>query len=376
MVACWRPCLTAWEATGTCWHMLAVQPADGRDGATTMRAHVLVRPGRLELHEVPQPVPDADGIVVRVRAALTCGTDLKNFLRGHPKFPVPMFLGHEFAGDVAAVGARVRGVREGDAVMMAPTAPCGRCFYCARQQENLCPQVMETMVHGAYAEYVKVPGHVVNANLYPKPRLLAYEHAALLEPLACVLHAVAPLNVRADDTVVLIGAGAFSLLHLLLLRVRGVGRIVLLTRGAQRAALAERLGADVVITGGAEHARDALLDLTEGRGADVVIECTGQVAVWDLAPSLARSGGQVVLFGGCPSGSVMRVDTGRLHYDQISLMSPFHFTPRDVRSAYELLASSGLDAGAVISGSYPLEELTEAFARLQRGEGAKFAIIP
>ena len=356
--------------------MLAAQPANRRERATTMRAHVLVRPGLLELHEVPQPTPDAEGIVVRIRAALTCGTDLKNYLRGHPKFPVPMLLGHEFAGDVAAVGPRVRGVREGDPVMMAPTAPCGTCFYCLRQQENLCPQVMETMVHGAYAEYVKIPAHVVNTNLYRKPRTVPYEHAAMLEPLSCVWHAVEPLHLHAEDTVVLIGAGAFALLHLLLLRLRGVGRIVLITRGAQRAALAERLGADVVISGGVEHARDAVMDLTAGRGADVVIECTGQVAVWEMAPALARCGGQVVLFGGCPSGSVMRIDTGRLHYDQLTLLSPFHFTPRDVRSAYDLLASGTFDAGALISGSYRLDDLTEAFARLQRGEGAKFAIIP
>jgi L-iditol 2-dehydrogenase len=356
--------------------MLAVQPADRREQGITMRAHLLVRPGRLELHEVPRPEPDADGIVVRVRTALTCGTDLKTFLRGHPKWAVPMFLGHEFAGDVAAAGSLARGIREGDAVMMAPTAPCGHCFYCVREQENLCPQVMETMVHGAYAEYVKVPGHVVNTNLYTKPRGLSYQHAALLEPLACVLHAMAPLRLRADDTVVLVGAGAFALLHLLLLRARGVERLVLVTRGAQRAAAAKRLGADVVITGGAEHARDAVLEVTGGRGADLVIECTGQVAVWELAPALARPGGQVVLFGGCPSGSVIRVDTGRLHYDQVSVFSPFHFTPRDVRTSYELLAGAELDAGAVISGEYPLEGLTEAFARLQRGEGAKFAIIP
>lgn len=341
-----------------------------------MRAHVLVRPGLLELSEVSQPVPDVDDVVIRVRAALTCGTDLKNFLRGHPKFPVPMLLGHEFAGDIAAVGARVHGFREGDAVMLAPTAPCGTCFYCSREQENLCPQVMDTMVHGAYAEYVKVPGHIVKTNLYAKPAGLPYEQAALLEPLSCVLHAVEPLRLRPTDTVVLIGAGAFALLHLLVLRSRSAGQIVLVTRGAQRATLAKSIGADVVITGGAEHARDAVLDVTDGRGADVVVECTGQVAVWELAPALARPGGQVVLFGGCPSGSVMRVDTGRLHYDQISLLSPFHFTPRNVRAAYDLLASGTLNAGALISGSYPLDGLLEAFTRLQRGDGAKFAVIP
>src|SRR5262245_22066845 len=103
-----------------------------------MRGHVLVRPGSLELRELARPRPDPDGVVVRVRAALTCGTDLKAYLRGHPKFPMPTPFGHEFSGELAEVGSEVRGLREGDAVMAAPTAPCGACYFCQREQENLC----------------------------------------------------------------------------------------------------------------------------------------------------------------------------------------------------------------------------------------------
>jgi L-iditol 2-dehydrogenase len=352
------------------------QPVNGQERAAVMRAHLLVRPGVLELHEVPLPVPDPDSVVIRVRAALTCGTDLKTFLRGHPKFAMPMFFGHEFAGEVAMVGTRVKGVREGDEIMAAPTAPCGQCFHCLREQENLCPQVMPTMVHGAYAEYVNLPAHIVTTNLYPKPRGLAYAEAALLEPLACVLHALRPVRLRFDDTVVIVGAGAFALLHLLVLRNREVGRVIVVTRGVRRGAEAARLGADEVITGGAEQARDEVLALTAGRGGDVVIECTGQTTVWEAALGFARPGGQVVLFGGCPSGSVVRFDAGRLHYDQVTILSPFHFTPRDARGAYELLAGGGFNGAALVSGRYPLERLPEALARLQRGEGSKFAIIP
>ena len=119
-----------------------------------MRAYVLVRPGEIELRQIPRPTPGPDGVVVRIRAALTCGTDVKAFLRGHPKFPMPTRFGHEFAGELAAAGARVQGFHEGDAVMVVPTAPCGSCYYCDREQENLCPQVMENIVLGAYAEYI------------------------------------------------------------------------------------------------------------------------------------------------------------------------------------------------------------------------------
>lgn len=352
------------------------QPVHGQERSGVMRAHLLVRPGVLELHEVPLPVPDPDSVVLRVRAALTCGTDLKTFLRGHPKFAMPMFFGHEFAGEAALVGREVRGVREGDEIMAAPTAPCGHCFHCLREQENLCPHVMPTMVHGAYAEYVKLPAHIVNTNLFPKPRGLAYVEAALLEPLACVLHALRGVSIRPDDTVLIVGAGAFALLHLLVLRLRKIGRVIVVTRGVQRGLEAARLGADEVITGGAEGAHDQVLALTAGRGADVVIECTGQAAVWEAALGFVRPGGQVVLFGGCPSGSVVRFDAGRMHYDQVTIRSPFHFTPRDARRAYEVLAGGEFNGAALVSGRYPLERLPEALTRLQRGEGSKFAIIP
>jgi len=342
----------------------------------TMRGHVLVCPGTIELRDLPRPRPDPDGVVVRVRAALTCGTDLKAYLRGHPKFPMPTLFGHEFAGELAEVGREVRGLRPGDAVMAAPTAPCGTCYYCEREQENLCEQTMETMVMGAYAEYVKLPGAVVRTNLYAKPRSLSYVQAALLEPLACVLHGLARLRVRADDTVVLVGAGAIALLHLLVLRARGVERVVVVARNRTRAAQARALGASTVLPVAAEGALPAVLELTAGRGADVVVECTGQLSVWELAPRLARRGGQVVLFGGCPTNSVARFDTTRLHYDEVSLISPFHLTPRDVRAAYELLGSGTFDGTALVADEYPLERLSEALERQRRGEGAKFAIVP
>jgi L-iditol 2-dehydrogenase len=342
----------------------------------TMRGHVLTRPGELELRELPRPRPEPGGVVVRVRAALTCGTDLKTFLRGHPKFPMPMLFGHEFSGEIAELGREVRGLREGDAVMAAPTAPCGVCYYCGHEQENLCEQVMATMVHGAYAEFINLPASIVRTNLYAKPAGLSFTEAALMEPLACVLHGLSGVTVRPDDTVVLVGAGAIALLHLLVLRARGVERVVVVARSAARAAQAQALGAWATPAVDARQAVEPIRALTEGRGADVVIECTGQVAVWEAAPQLARRGGQVVLFGGCAAGSTVRFDTGRLHYDQVAISSPFHFTPRDVRAAYALLGAGDFGGDALVAGTYPLEGLGDALARQQRGEGAKFAIVP
>lgn len=344
-------------------------------GRATMRGHVLVRPGHIELRELPLPRAGADGVVIRVRAALTCGTDVKTFVRGHPIFPTPTLFGHEFAGDVVEVGPQVRGIREGEAVMAAPTAPCGTCYYCTREQENLCAQVTEEFVVGAFAEYVRLPAPVVRTNLFRKPAALPYVEAALLEPLACVLHGLSHVRLRPDDTVVLVGAGPIALLHLLVLRTRGIGRVVVVARTPGRAVQARALGAEVVPTAVAA-AREPILALTEGRGADLVIECTGEPTVWEAAPGLARRGGQVELFGGCPVGTGVRFDTARLHYDQVAITSPFHFTPRDVRAAYDLLASGTFGGEVLVSDVLPLERLEEALARHRSGQGAKYAILP
>jgi L-iditol 2-dehydrogenase len=347
-----------------------------RTTSASMRAQVLVRPGELVLKELPRPAAGSGEVVVKVRAALTCGTDVKAFLRGHPKFPMPSPLGHEFTGELADVGAGVDGFRVGDAVMAVPSAPCGRCYHCVREQENLCGQLWEHYVWGGFAEYLKLPAPVVATNLFHKPAHLSFAEAAVLEPLACIAHGLAQIPVRPDDTVVLIGAGAISLLHVRALHAMGVEQIVVIGRSPRRAAFAHHAGASLVLTEPPLTARAAVLDLTDGRGADIVIECTGQVEVWEAAPALARRGGAVVLFGGCAAGTSARFDTHRLHYDQLTVISPLHSTPRAVRTAYDWLASGRVNAAPLITAEYPLPALPEALERHRQGEGVKFAIIP
>jgi L-iditol 2-dehydrogenase len=343
---------------------------------TYMQAVMLLGPKKLSCEELPLPRPGADEVVLKIDAALTCGTDLKAFLRGHPKWPMPTRFGHEYAGTIAARGKHVAGVREGDAVMLAPTAPCGSCFYCKRNQETLCVSLMETMVLGGYAEYLTVPSRVIRANLFKKPADLSFAEASLLEPVSCVVHGLQEPTMRPDDIAVIIGAGAFGLLHLVVLRALGIEQVYVVARNPRRAKIAKELGATGIIPCAAEEARPLILDLTEGRGADLVIECTAQPRVWEEAIILARPGGQVVLFGGCPPGTTVSLDTYRLHYDQVRVFSPFHFTPKAVRQAMEMLASGKIPTRHLISGSYPLSELPHAFDLLQQGQGIKYAVIP
>ncbi|MEW6732015.1 MAG: alcohol dehydrogenase catalytic domain-containing protein, partial [Acidobacteriota bacterium] len=339
-----------------------------------MRANVLIRPGQIELREIETPSPGSGEVVLKIRAALTCGTDLKTFLRGHPKFPLPTLFGHEFSGEIAQIGREVQQFREGDHVMSVPSGPCGHCYYCLRGQDNICDMTMSHYAHGAYAEYIKIPAHIVAQNMFEKPRDLSFQEAALLEPLACVLHGLSLLKFREDDTLVIIGSGAIGLLYLLTLRAFGLHKIIMLGRRAYKLRLAQDLGAYKAIDVSAGLSREIVLEATKGRGADVVIECTGNPSIWESALEMARRGGDVILFGGCKPGSTVTFDTQRLHYDQITIRSPFHLTRASVRQAYELLAERRLLGGSLITDSYPLEQLDEVFSLLQRGDCIKYAV--
>jgi len=341
-----------------------------------MRQFLLEEPGRIRLHEVPRPEPGPGEVVVRVRAALTCGTDVKAFLRGHPMWPMPTPFGHEFCGDIAAVGSSVTGWKEGDAVMAAPTAPCAACFFCGKGQENLCESIMETMVLGAYGDYVRLPERIVRRNLFAKPPHLSFAAGALMEPLACVLHGLAAVDLERVDSAVLLGAGAISLLHVLALRSAGAMQVIVVGRSRERGRFAAELGVNEVLLDGLDAAQRRVRERTQGRGADLVIECTGQPSVWEAAPGFARRGGHVILFGGCPHGSTATFDTHRFHYEQVAMTSPFHFTPAAVRRSWEMLSAAAFPPQALVTDSLPLPELGEALARHQRGEGIKFAVIP
>jgi len=344
--------------------------------ATRSRQAVLVEPGRLELRDFTPPRPGPGELLIRVRCALSCGTDLKTFRRGHPLWKMPTAFGHEFSGVVAEAGAGVTAFKAGDEIMAAPTAPCGICFYCQHGQENLCADAVGRMVLGAYADQLLLPAHVVARNTFIKPANLPFEEAALLEPLSCVVHANEMARPEKSETVVIIGAGALGLLHMLVMKASGVREVVVVGRGAERLKWAGELGADLVIDARGAGAADRIAKLNSGFGPDLVIECTGQVEGWQDALARVRRGGRVVFFGGCPAGTELRVDTRRMHYDNLTLMAPFHFRPRDVRRAYELLAGRALNAGAIVNARMRLQDLAEVFSMLERGAALKCAVIP
>jgi L-iditol 2-dehydrogenase len=335
---------------------------------------MLVAPRRIELREEAAPSPAPGGIVVRIRAALTDGTDLKTYRRGHPKMPMPTRFGHEFSGDVAAVGEGVTAFAPGDPVMCVHTAPCGVCYWCRHAQEELCENVMPAMLLGAYSDSIAVPKRIVECNAFRKPDAVSYAEAAFLEPLACVVHSIATLAPAPGSSVAVLGNGGFGMLHALALRLHGIDAM-LFGRRPERLELAAALGLQS-LDAGAAPILESILERTDGRGADAAIECTGTAEMWEAAPSLVRRGGRVCFFAGLPADARVSFLAARLHYDEVRLLAPFHFTPADVRAAFELIAAHAFPLTRLVSHVYPLAEIAAAFCRLDAGVGLKVLIEP
>jgi L-iditol 2-dehydrogenase len=339
---------------------------------------VLLEPGRLELREVARPEPGPGELVARVDLALTCGTDLKTYRRGHPKFDLPTPLGHEFTGTVVAAGTGVTRFREGDPVLAVPSAPCGTCPACSVALENLCEGIRgDNLAWGAFADCIRIPAHVVRRNVFHRPSGLGLEHAALLEPLSCVVNGVNRLDLVRRDTVLVMGAGPIGLLFVALLKLRGVPRVVVLGKRAVRLQAATALGADAVVDLD-QHREDpvAAVRSLAPHGVCAVVECVGRPEAWTMAIDMARKGGEVLLYGGCPSGTTVPLDTRRMHYEALTLKGAFHFTPSDVRIALDLILRRALPLDALISAEYSLDRLDQAFERLLEGNCLKLAIRP
>ncbi len=339
-----------------------------------MRVAILVEPQKLVIEDRPEPHAPPGGLVIEIKAALTCGTDIKTYLRGHPQIPLPAPLGHEFSGVVCEVGQGVTSFREGDAVMAVHSGPCGKCFYCKQGLENLCETIMSTKVLGAFAERIALPERVVRHNVFRKPENINFSQAAFLEPLACAVHGLGQSEASTGETVVVLGGGPIGLLFTMLLKQQGCYTVVVEPHRKRRE-MAERLGADKV-SGEAEAALAAIRVMTGGYGADLVIECTGLPEVWQNSPKYVRRGGRVLLFGGTPAGTEVKFDAGRLHYDQLQLRGSFHFTPPDVVRAAKLLTSGTIDPLPLVTSTTTLPGLPVALRLLSIGEGIKTLVRP
>jgi len=332
-----------------------------------MRAAVLHAREDVRIEEIaPRPLQPGE-VRVRIEAALTCGTDLKVYRRGyHARMIVPpAVFGHELAGTIIEVRDGSRGAaagwKTGDRVVAANSAPCGDCFWCRKGQENLCADLL--FLNGAYAESIVIPARLAERNLLRLKPETSFRDAALVEPLACVVQGIQDSGVQAGQSILVIGAGPIGLMFVAL--TRHLGCVVSVAgRGARRLQTARCLGAERVFDVAGQREWESAARASD---YDVVIEAVGKPDTWQEAVRLVRKGGTVNFFGGCPSGTTVTLDTGLLHYSNLTLLASFHHTPRTIRRALEFIESGVIRASDFVDGDCPLSQLPSLFRFMAAG---------
>lgn len=343
-----------------------------------MNAVLYYAPQNIKYEQTDVKEPGDDEILIKVMAALTCGTDVKTYERGHPVLikETPSGFGHEFAGIVERVGKNVTKFSVGDRVVAANTAPCLDCYHCRMEEYNLCENL--EFLNGAYAEYITIPKQIAQINTYKIPDHLSFEEAAFVEPLANVVHGIERTEIKPGQAVGVIGIGPIGLMLARVAKLKGA-RVIAAGRNIMKLELAEKF-AQV----------DAVMDLNlepdpvgafkhfsnEGKGLDVAIEAVGLPEIWERMFKFVRKGGTVHLFGGCKSGTSVNIDTRRLHYDEVKVMGVFHHTPEYIKKSLDLIASGQVDVKQLITHRMPLKELEKALKMQKSGEALKVVITP
>ncbi len=346
----------------------------------SMLAQIYDAPSVMKSERTPTPHAKPGEAILRVDVALTCGTDLKIYRRGHPLVNPPQILGHEFAGTIVEVGKGVKRFEPNDRIVAVNSAPCRRCYYCKHGQPNLCELVQEKLLGfslpGAFAEYIRIPRHILSQNAFHLPEGVPIEEMALLEPLACTIQGNDASNLTKRDTVAIIGGGPIGLLHVAVSKAKSAGRIICIDHHEDKLKLAREFGADLTVAAHGAAAVETVREVTEGRGADVVIEATGRPESWGRAFDIVRRGGTVVFFGGCPTGTVIPFDAGKIHYGSVALKGSFHHTPKSVKEAFAQLSQRKIRLAPLISHRMSLSDAEKALQMMSRGEALKIALTP
>ncbi len=343
-----------------------------------MKAAMYYDIGDVRYEETDVPEIGRGELLIRIGKALTCGTDVKTYKRGHPLLlrKLPALFGHEYAGTIEEIGEGVEQFEPGMRVVATNSAPCGNCFFCKRNNPNLCKQLKNTLVNGAFAEYIRVPEAVVRWNTHQIPDSLPFEKAALTEPLACVVHGIEEADIELGDTVAIIGAGPIGQMLIMLAKKNGASTVIASDLTELRRNMATKAGADIIIDPAKTDPIEIVKQETSGYGADVVIEAVGLPATWEQAVKMTRDAGTTVLFGGAASGTTFEVDTGRFHYGQLTIKGVFHLKPKHVEQALNLLKAGDISTDILISHEMPLSRITDALEMMGEGRSMKIAILP
>ncbi|MDX5895573.1 alcohol dehydrogenase catalytic domain-containing protein [Rubrobacter radiotolerans] len=333
---------------------------------------------RVDVEEVDKPSAGSGEVVVKVGANTICGTDVR-ILRGQKTKGItpPVVLGHELAGSVAEVGKDVEGFEAGDAVVVSPQIPCGRCARCRRDLENLCVniRILGYDVPGGLAEYVKVPREAVAAGcIFPASGSSSFEELALAEPLACCINGHEKSGTGLGDTVVVLGAGPIGLFHLQLSLLAGARDVIVSEPSRERREAARSFGATQAVE--PEELAETVQIVTDGEGADVAVVCIGIPDLVNEAIRLARPGGRVNVFAGLSGAGWAEVEANLIHYKELVVTGSANSRRRDFETAISLIEGGRVDARRMVTHRYPLAEAVRAIEKSASGEAIKVAVTP
>jgi L-iditol 2-dehydrogenase len=346
-----------------------------------MKVVRFLAPGDVRIADAPQPSPGPGEVLLRVRNCSTCGTDVKIYRFGHHHIVPPRVMGHEIAGDVVDVGAGVDGWLPGDRVQVIAAIPCGQCYECLHGRMTVCPNQESIGYHydGGFAEYMVVPAKVLAVGgLNRIPDSLGYAEASVAEPLACVLNGQHLARIGAGDDVAVMGAGPIGCLHVRLARARGAARVFLVDLNRERLELAAALvQPDAVVCAGETDVVEAIVKLTDGRGADVVVTAAAAAAAQEQAFAMVARQGRISFFGGLPKDRpTITLDSNLVHYRELTIVGANGSSPTNNADALDLIASGAVPVADLITHRLPIERTLDGFAIVARGEGIKVTIEP
>jgi NADPH2:quinone reductase len=338
-----------------------------------MRAVIIDKPGEIRVGSVTDPTPGPEDLIIRVGACGICGTDLHIAQGEFPPTPYPIVPGHEFAGEVVAVGSAIQGSSDaqkftvGTRVAVDPSIFCGHCLFCRNGQGNLCQNwnAIGDTVNGAFAEYVAVPA----ANAYLLPAHVSLREAALIEPVSCAVHGVHRLAPRLGDTMLIVGAGTMGLLLLQLVLRGGASRVAMLDLNTQRLTLAEKLGAYRTAA-----SIDELLAV-EPPGFDCVIDATGVPAAIEGAFKAVKRGGKFMVFGVAPNEAKVALSPFRIYNDEITIVGSMAVL-HSYQQAVDLVSGGAINTALMLTETLPLDAFPQALTMVRQGKGIKTQILP
>lgn len=345
-----------------------------------MKAAVFAGPGDLQLKDLPDPEAGRDGLVLKVGANTVCGTDGR-ILRGEKSagIDIGVVLGHEIAGNVVEVGSEVEGFAEGDLVGLLPTVPCGRCFYCARGSENLCQdaKLFGYAIDGGLAEYIRVPGEALQrGGVYRADKQLTAVEVALTEPLGCVINGANNYQPHFGDTVVIMGAGPIGLLHAQVCRYAGAAQIIVSDISPSRLEMAERFGATTIVDASRDDLVEKVKQLTDGRGADVVVVCIGHPGLVNDALRCARKRGHINAFAGFSKTDLASIDPNLIHYGELIVTGASNAGRANQADALRLIEAGAIDVKSLHTDTFTLADVRQGIEYAASGQGIKVAIVP